>query len=794
MRMPSRVGRTRCPATLDTMDLGFSQSSRVARKGARAVTRLVTGFVLACLIALTSPLSADAQKALLDVLEQPGEAGRIGDPGPPPGKADDPALAIENALAAARLRQSALEEARPREGVDDDRPPSAALELAASLVRVLEQRREAQIQSDALSMGRDAIEAGLARDPSELFGAPPPFPVPILDGVLQSWRRESEQEAKHRTVVEDRKANLQIANETLESIEKERRRVREQGQKEQDEVEKLRLEAALRALEDRREIARQQVALAKQLAANTQIEHEIKQIATRQARAALAWVEAHLAPRETDLAEAIERLDRTRFELERQLDLARSRLAAAEATLHGTEKQGAPVEAEAESRFEIELKTRRRQLGHRQHIVALLSQRIERIGRMRTAWQHRYAVLSDRLELEEAPGWRDAAETQLGRLTRTRRIEESELAQLQLELAQLLRQTTEPTPESRDAARWVAIELEDLEALVSLYQAELASIDSAIQLEERLRAELEMRLEGRDLGERVRGLASRAKAFWSYELSTSEDSPITPGKILIALTVFTFGWVFARFMMRILARRFFPRLGFDDGASNAFGSLTFYALLAAAFLFALRAVNIPLTAFAVVGGALALGIGFGSQAIVSNFISGLLLLAERPIRTGDLVEIGGVVGTIETIGLRSTRIRTADNFHIIVPNSSFLETNVINWTHEDPLIRMRIAVGVAYGSPVREVERLLIQAATEHPRSLGTPTPKAYFRDFANSSLNFDVRFWIHYDQRTDRPSIESDIRFRIDELFAEHGIVIAFPQMDVHLDVTETAAPDSTH
>jgi potassium efflux system protein len=263
----------------------------------------------------------------------------------------------------------------------------------------------------------------------------------------------------------------------------------------------------------------------------------------------------------------------------------------------------------------------------------------------------------------------------------------------------------------------------------------------------------------------------------------SPDRAITPGKIVIALSVFIVGYIFARFMMPIFARRFFPRLGFDAGASNAFASLMFYALIGVAFLFALRAVNIPLTAFAVVGGALALGIGFGSQAVVSNFISGLLLLAERPIRIGDLVEIGGVIGTVEAIGLRSTRIRTADNFHIIVPNASFLETNVINWTHQDPRMRLRVSVGVAYGSPVREVERLLIEAATAHPRSLDHPAPATYFQDFGDSALLFEIRFWIRYDERTDRPAILSDLRYQIDALFAENGIVIAYPQIDVHFD-----------
>lgn len=759
------------------MERGISTPRSCLRETTWILTALFVLSTVVPILVLTIASASTAQIPLLDALDPDSAPSNPEADATPAG---DPLLAIENTLAEARQRLTALE--RAREG-SDPAQPSVALELSARLIRVLEERREAQIRTNNLNLGRTAIESGLARDPSELFGVPPPFPVPILDGVLQSWRREAEQESKHRTVLDDRQANLRLANEGTTRLEKDRRRLKDILERESDELERIRLQTELRGLNDQLLIANEQAALAQQRVVNATIEHDIKGIATRQARAALAWVEAHLAPRETDLADAIERLDRERFELDREIDLARSRLVASEGTLQATEERRARIDSENEVEFDLELSARRKQLSVRQLIVALLNQRIERLGRMRTTWQRRYAVLSNRLDLEEAPGWRDAAENELDRHTRMRRIHETELAQLQLELASLIREVTVPNPDAPNAARWLKLKLEDLELLAELYQTDLSTLDTAIALEERLRAELSARLEDRDLGERMRGFAENVRLFWNSELTTSEDRPITPGKILIALSVFVVGYLFARFMTPVFARRFFPRLGFDPGASNAFASLTFYALIGIAFLFALRAVNIPLTAFAVVGGALALGIGFGSQAVVSNFISGLLLLAERPIRTGDLVEIGGVVGTVETIGLRSTRIRTADNFHIIVPNASFLETNVINWTHQDPRMRLRVSVGVAYGSPVREVERLLIEAAAAHPRSLDHPAPATYFMDFGDSALIFEIRFWIRYDERTDRSAILSDLRFQIDERFAENGIVIAFPQIDVHFD-----------
>ena len=534
--------------------------------------------VLIALLLLSS--AAAAQTTLLDALSPetpPSEETPVGD------EALDPLTAIEAELAAARRQRDALAQTRVRNEADEASEPSASLELAARRVRVLEQRREAQIRHDELAAGRQLIEAGLAREPRELFGEPPPFPVPILDGVLRAWRSQVEQETRQQAVLDDRRANLKLARKVVEDLEREGRRVRDLLKKKTDEVERVRLETESRGLEDQLAVAREQAALARQRVANATIELELKQIATRQAHAALAWVENHLVARQSDLADAIEQLDRRRFEIERGLDASRAALARSEAALDAAEAESDAIdrsEAGARALHEAELTTRRRQLGLRQKRVALLSQRIERIARMRTAWQHRYAVLGDTLDLAEVPEWRRETNIELERLTRQRRIQENELARLRLELANLLTALAEPGDGGPGDPALLEQELDDLEALVALYEADLASLDGAIALEDRLEAELDARLENRDIGERVKGAADAFRAFWSYELTASEDSPITPGKLVLGLFIFTGGYFLARLLMGQLARRIFPRLGFDAGASNAFASLTFYALVA----------------------------------------------------------------------------------------------------------------------------------------------------------------------------------------------------------------------
>ena len=201
------------------------------------------------------------------------------------------------------------------------------------------------------------------------------------------------------------------------------------------------------------------------------------------------------------------------------------------------------------------------------------------------------------------------------------------------------------------------------------------------------------------------------------------------------------------------------------------------------FLAILDLLQVPLSAFAFISGAIAIGVGFGAQNIINNFISGWILMWEQPIRIGDFLEIGDVKGKVETINTRSTRIRRVDGVHLLIPNSQLLENTVVNWTLIDNLTRCVVRVGVAYGSPVRKVSELIMQAVTEHKFVLDDPKPLVVFEDFGDNALIFDAYFWIDAQGEKDLRVVKSDIRFRIDELFNEAGIVIAYPQRDVHID-----------
>ncbi len=273
--------------------------------------------------------------------------------------------------------------------------------------------------------------------------------------------------------------------------------------------------------------------------------------------------------------------------------------------------------------------------------------------------------------------------------------------------------------------------------------------------------------------------------IWRFQLTAVDDRPITVGKIILGVLLLVVGFWMSRALSRSLGKRLFRKV-INENAAVAFESLAFYVFVVIFAMLALELVNVPLTIFTLLGGALAIGIGFGSQNLMNNFISGLIIMAERPIRIGDLIQLGDLYGTVVAIGTRSTRVRTGTNVDIIVPNSSFLQQNVINWTLGDDKVRTHITVGVVYGSPTETVRDLLLQPAAEHERVLKEPDPFVMFMDFGDNALIFEVHFWIRMKTQLDRKRIESEIRFRIDALAREHHIVIAFPQRDLHLDTVK--------
>jgi small-conductance mechanosensitive channel len=270
--------------------------------------------------------------------------------------------------------------------------------------------------------------------------------------------------------------------------------------------------------------------------------------------------------------------------------------------------------------------------------------------------------------------------------------------------------------------------------------------------------------------------------FLNHPLMTVGDQAITIGQIGFAAVVIIGGYFLARGLERLMVRRLSAHQVSPD-LIHLCRRIYLVLVLAVLLITILDLLNVPLAAFAFISGAVAIGVGFGAQNIINNFISGWILMWERPIRIGDFLEIGDTKGSVEAINTRSTRIRRTDGVHLLIPNSHLLENIVVNWTLVDRLARASVRVGVAYGSPVRKVAELIGQAANEHTDVLADPKPVVIFDDFGDNALVFDLYFWVLATGDKDLRKIRSDIRFRIEELFREHDITVAFPQRDVHLE-----------
>lgn len=246
--------------------------------------------------------------------------------------------------------------------------------------------------------------------------------------------------------------------------------------------------------------------------------------------------------------------------------------------------------------------------------------------------------------------------------------------------------------------------------------------------------------------------------------------------VLIVLLFFAAGKIRAWVSGPMLSRT-----KLDAGARQSVGTITRYVMLLLGLLIILQTAGIDLTTLNVLAGAVGIGVGFGLQNVVSNFISGLIIMFERPIKIGDRIVVDQVEGDVVQIGARSTVILTNDNINIIVPNSKFITENVVNWMYNDASVRMRIPVGVAYGTDVRKVERILLEVAKAERDVLDDPAPLVRFVGFGDSSLDLELRVWTS-SAVNRKGRLISSLNFAIYDKFHENGIEIPFPQRDLHI------------
>ena len=273
--------------------------------------------------------------------------------------------------------------------------------------------------------------------------------------------------------------------------------------------------------------------------------------------------------------------------------------------------------------------------------------------------------------------------------------------------------------------------------------------------------------------------------FLSFRLFRISGSEVTVSSVLLAIAIFAGTWIAARIARKLVAERLLARTNLAVGARYTVGRVLAYLIYAAGGMLALNALGINATSLAAFGAALGVGLGFGLQDIVKNFVAGLIVLLERPIAVGDRIEIDQKTGDVVEIRTRSTVIRTNDEVYLIVPNAKFITDTVTNWSYRNSRIRFHVPIGVASNSNPREVEKALIAAAGRVHGILQDPAPSVYFKGFGESTLDFELLCWTQ-QMLSRRRAFVSEMNHAIWEELTARGIQIPNPQRDLHVRSAE--------
>lgn len=279
----------------------------------------------------------------------------------------------------------------------------------------------------------------------------------------------------------------------------------------------------------------------------------------------------------------------------------------------------------------------------------------------------------------------------------------------------------------------------------------------------------------------IKEILAEIQAAISAPLFDLGDSSISVGTIIYFVLAFFALSVVSKQIKRLLVNRILIRMQIGYGVSASIGKVSRFFIVAIGSFIIIQTAGIDLSALGIIAGALGVGIGFGLQNITNNLISGIIILFEKPIKLGDRIEVSDIQGDVVNISFRATEIRTNDNIIIIVPNSEFISSEVINWSHNDRNIRFRIPVGVSYKEDPERVRRILLAVAKDNPNVLDTPESSVLFDAYGDSSINFELAVWTA--THTDKPKVlKSELYYEIFRRFRNEGVEIPFPQRDIHI------------
>lgn len=420
------------------------------------------------------------------------------------------------------------------------------------------------------------------------------------------------------------------------------------------------------------------------------------------------------------------------------------------------------------------------------------SQRLQQLNQLKMAWDRRYELAASKLDPNDQDTYvklkteRKETQRELDELASALRIQILTMKDLRNQLSKVSQKVSAKANASAEALSWIRVQQGALEETLRIYDEKLVRVENARRVHEKLLDELNSSLQGMTPKTIALGAWYQIKAIWDYTFHIGGKA-ITVGMAIQGLATLVLGWMFARFASVLVAFRVLKRFHLSKDATSAIRSLVYYSMLSVVVLESMKIVNIDLTALTILGGALAIGVGFGSQALINNFIGGLIMLAERPVRLGERINFGGMDGIVEEVGFRCTKLRTNTDHLLTIPNSTLVNEKIEN-VDRRRTIRRKLTLPVTYNI-TREMLGVAVQAVRDileekeireriHP-IIGFEEfrPRVHFSEFGTESLVIQIVYWYErvndwwsYIEHTER------VNFRILEEFERLGIEFAFP------------------
>jgi potassium efflux system protein len=485
------------------------------------------------------------------------------------------------------------------------------------------------------------------------------------------------------------------------------------------------------------------------------------------------------------LNEQVKDLEKQQNTLSRQLRQAENALAAAE------QKNSAAKEADAKASAAAELSYRTADRDRYRLAQEHLQETLVLMATRKRMWTTIYDLRNNALNRHDVPDTVKKISTDTAALEAKIRTAQKSLLSLQARLSEVDKQISDENT-SKTLLSTLKKHRSTMQSAIQDSLDYITTLGSIVTLENQVSQMLQQAYKTVGIAQKTFDTwKKKTAAALNTELWQSGGYAVRLKEFLIALAIILFGTWGARRLVRMfswVAAKYFK---FDETGRRTFDRFVFYLAVIIIFLTALHIVGIPLTAFAFLGGAVAIAIGFGAQNIFKNIMGGILLTVNRPFRIGDIIEVAGVCGTVTDLGVRSTLIRTFDEKEVVVPNSQLMDNQLINWSFSDSLLRVAVNFGVEYGTPAKKVRDVVLDIVDKNPKILKKPEPWVYFADFGDSDLDFTLYFWIN-QKIASSLRVSSEIREAIQTRFDEENIQMAYPHMDVNLLNTAPAQNDT--